>query len=118
MQLESGNISDSEYIERIQEMSDEYDRLGAQIANVVEATENARKYTKKDAEAFLNDILRGRRVSLKTRQALVDSIYKGMNDAKTVDEKRAFAEEYSKVLTERLDNWRKGVYNIVNAVNR
>ena len=52
IQLESGDISDSEYIERMQEMSDEYDRLGAQIANVVEATENARKYTKKDAEAF------------------------------------------------------------------
>ncbi len=98
-------------------MNEEYESLSAQIANVVEATENARKYTKKDAEAFLNDILRGRRVSMKTRQALIDSIYKGMNDARTVDEKRAFAKEYSKVLTERLDNWRKGVYNIVNVVN-
>ena len=104
MRLESGDISDSEYIERLQEMNEEYESLSAQIANVVEATENARKYTKKDAEAFLNDILRGRRVSMKTRQALVDSIYKGMNDARTLDEKRAFAEEYSKVLTERLDN--------------
>lgn len=104
MQLESGDISLEEHDSRLQEMNEEYESLSAQIANVVEATENARKYTKKDAEAFLNDILRGRRVSMKTRQALVDSIYKGMNDARTVDEKRAFAEEYSKVLTERLDN--------------